>query len=92
MTLVCLIYASLKTFYSLFQIALLMLVSLTAKTISSIDTPATATCKEKLLIALLNSLVIVLLDIWEQNILVLDEEWIGRLLDFLTTGVVERNV
>ena len=52
---------------------LLLLVSLTAKTISSTDTPATATCKEKLLIALHNSLLIVLLDIWEQNILVFDE-------------------
>ena len=37
--------------YSLFQIALLLLVSLTTKTVSSTDTPATATCKEKLLIA-----------------------------------------
>jgi len=38
--------------------------------ISSTDTPATATCKERLLIALHNSLLIVLLDIWEQNVLV----------------------
>jgi len=72
--------------------AFLLLVSLTAKTISSPDTPATATCKEKLSIALHNSFLIVLLDIWEQNILVFDEEWIGRLLDFPTIGVVERNV
>jgi len=67
-------------------------VSLTAKTISSTDTPATGTCKEKLLIPLHNSLWIVLLDIWEQNILVFDEEWVRHLLDFPTTGVVERNV
>ena len=60
--------------YSLFQIALLLLVSLTTKTVSSTDTPATATCMEKLLIALHKSLLIVLLDIWEQNILVFDEE------------------
>jgi len=92
MTLVCLLYPTLKIFYCLFQIAFLLLVSLTAKIISSTDTPATATCKEKLLIALHNSLLIVLLDIWEQNILVFDEEWVGRLLDFPTTGVVERNV
>ena len=92
MTLVCLLYPCLKTFYSLFQIAFLLLVSLTVKTISSTDTPATATCKEKLLIALHNLLLIVLLDIWEQNILVFDEEWVGRLLDFPTIGVVERNV
>jgi hypothetical protein len=77
-----------KTFYSLFQIAFL----LTVKIIFSTDTPATATCKEKLLIALHNSLLIVLLDIWEQNILVFDEEWVGRLLDFPTIGVVERNI
>ena len=81
-----------KTFYSLFQIAFLLLGSLTAKTISSTDTPATATCKEKLLIALHNSLLIVLLDILGQNILVSDEELVGRLLDFPTIGVVERNV
>ena len=60
--------------------------------IYSPDTPAVASCKEKLLIALCNSLLIVLLDIWEQNILVFDEEWVGRLLDFPTTGVVEINV
>jgi hypothetical protein len=53
-------------------------------------TPATATCKEKLLIALHNSLLIVLLDLLKQNILVLEEEWVGRLLDFPTIGVVER--
>jgi hypothetical protein len=41
--------------------------------------------------ALHNSLLIVLLDIWEQNILVFGEEWVGRLLDFPTIGVVERN-
>jgi len=90
MTLVCLLYPSLKTLYSLFQIAFSLLVSLTANRISSTDTPGTATCKLKLLIALHNSLLIVLLDIWEQNILVFDAEWVGRLLDFPTIGVVER--
>jgi hypothetical protein len=30
--------------------------------------------------------------LWQQNILVFDEEWVRRLLDFPTTGVVERNV
>jgi hypothetical protein len=69
-----------------------LLVYLTAKRISSTDTPATATCKEKLFIALHNSLLIILLDIWEQNILVFDEEWVGLLLDFPTIRVVERNV
>ena len=78
--------------FSLFQITFLLLVSLTAKGISSPDTPATVSCKEKLLIALHNTLVIVLLDIWEQNILVFDEEWVGHLLDLPTIGVVERNV
>ena len=78
MTFVCLLYPSLKTFYSLFQAAFLLLVSLTATRFSS-DTPATASCKE-LLIALYDSLLIVLLNLWEQNILVLDEEWAGRLL------------
>jgi len=91
MTFVCLLYSSLKTFYSLFQIAFLLLVSLRAKRISSPDTPATASCEHKLLIALHNSLLIVLLDIWEQNIMVFDEEWVGRLLEFPTIGVVERN-
>jgi len=69
-----------------------MLVSLAAKRISSPDTPATASCKEMLLIALHNPLLIVLLRVWEQNILVFDEDWVGYLLDFSTTGVVERNV
>ena len=92
MTLVCQLYPSLKTFSSLFQIAFLLLVSLRVKRISSTDTPATATCKEKLLISLHNSLLIVLLDIWEQNILVFDEELVGHLLDFPTIGVVERNI
>ena len=92
MTLLCLIYPSLKTFYSLFQVTFLLLDSLKAKKISSTETPATATCKEKLFIAFHNSLLIVLLDIWDHNILVFDEEWVGRLLDFPTTGVVERNV
>jgi hypothetical protein len=79
--------------FSLFQTAFLLLFYcyLTAKRISSPDTPATASCKEKLLIALRNSLFIVLLDMWEQNILVFDEEWVGRLLDFSTIGVVEIN-
>jgi hypothetical protein len=31
-----------------------------------------------------NTLSIVLLDIWEQNILVFGEEWVWRLLDFHT--------
>ena len=69
----------------------LLLVSLTVKRISSTDTPATASYKKKLLIALHNSIFIVLLDIWEKNISVIDEEWVGRLLDFRTSGVVERN-
>jgi len=80
MTLVRILY-DFKTFYSLFQIAFLLLVSLTAKRISSPDTPATASCKENLLIALHDSLLIVLFDLWKQNILLLDEEWVGRLLD-----------
>ena len=92
MTFVFIHYPSLKTFYSLFQIAFLLLVSSRAKRISSPDTPATASCKEKLLIALHNSLLIVLLDVWDQNILVFDEEWVGRLLDFPTIAVVERKV
>jgi len=70
----------------------LLLVSLTAKMISSLDTPATTSYKEKLLIALHNSIFIILLDICEQNILVIDEEWVGCLLDFPITGVVERKV
>jgi len=92
MTLVCLLYPTLKTFYSLFQIVFLLLVSLTAKRIPSTDTPTTATCKEKLLIALHNSLLIVLLGLREQNILGFDEEWVGHLLDFPTISVVARNV
>jgi hypothetical protein len=32
----------------------------------------------------------VLLDIWEQNILLFDDKWVGRLLDFPTIGVLER--
>jgi hypothetical protein len=44
------------------------------------DTPVTVSCKEKLSIASHNSLLIVLLDLCEQNVLVLDEEWVGRLL------------
>jgi hypothetical protein len=92
MTLVCLLYPSLKTFYTLFQVAFLLLGSLTAKTTSSTDTPTTATCKEKMLIALHSSLLIVLLDICEQYILVFYEEWVGLLLDLPTTGVVERKV
>jgi hypothetical protein len=63
----------------LFQTAFLLLVSLTATRFSS-DTPATASCKKKLLIALYDSLLIVLLNLWEQNLLLLDEEWVGRLL------------
>jgi hypothetical protein len=70
----------------------LLLVYLTAKRISSTDTPATATCKEKLLIALHNSFLIIFLDICGQNILGFDEKWVGRLLDFPTIGIVERNV
>ena len=60
--------------------SLLLLVSLTATRLSSPDTTATASYKEKLLRSLQNSLLIGLLDLWEQNILVLDEEWVGRLL------------
>jgi hypothetical protein len=52
-----------------------------AKRISFSDTPATASFKERLLIALHNSLLIGLLDLWEQNILVLVEDWVGRLLE-----------
>ena len=52
----------------------LLLVSLRAKRISSPDNPATPSCKEKQFIVLHSSLLIVLLDIWEQNILVFDEE------------------
>jgi len=37
--------------------------------------------KEKLLIASHNALLFVLLDLWEQNVLVLDEESVGRLMD-----------
>jgi hypothetical protein len=58
-----------------------LLVSLTATRLSSPDTPATASCKEKLLTALHNSLLIVLLDLLEQNILVLEDECVGRLLE-----------
>jgi hypothetical protein len=61
---------------ALFRIAFLFLVSLTAKKISSADTPTTVSCKAKLVIALHNTLSIVLLDIWEQNILVFGEEWV----------------
>ena len=78
MTVVYLLYPSLKTFHSLFQIAFLLLVSLTATRLSSPDTHATASCKEKLLIALHNLHLIVLLDLLEQNILVSDEERVGR--------------
>jgi hypothetical protein len=92
MTLVYQLYPALKTFYSLFQIAFSLLVFLRVKRISSTDTPATFTCIEKLLISLHNSSLIVLVDIWERNILVFDEEWVGRLLEFPTIGVVERNV
>ena len=70
----------LKTFYSLYQTAISLLVSLTATRFSSRDTPATASCKEKLLTDLYDSLLIVLLNLWEQNILLLDEEWVGRLV------------
>jgi len=70
-----------KTFYTLFQIAILLLGPLTATRISSPNTPAAASCKKNLLIALCNSLLIVLLDLWEKNILLLREEWFGRLLD-----------
>jgi hypothetical protein len=38
-----------------------------------------------------NSLFIVLLDMWEQNILVFNEKRVGRLLDFPTIGIVEIN-
>ena len=59
---------------SLFQVAILLLAYLTATRLSSLDIPATASSKEKLLVALHNSLLIVLLDLWEQNILLLHEE------------------
>jgi len=75
----------------LFQIAFLLLASLTAKRISSPDTPGAAACKEKLLVALHNSLLIVLLDIWEQSVVVFGGEWGGLLLHFPTIGVMERN-
>jgi hypothetical protein len=61
--------------------AFLLPVSFTVTRLSSPDTPAAVSSKEKLLIALHNLLLIVLLDLWEQNILVLDEEWVGSLLD-----------
>jgi hypothetical protein len=77
--------------YFLFQIVFLLLVSLTAERISSPDTPATVSCKQKLLTALHNSLLIVWLDIWQQNIFVFGEQRVGRLLDFSIIGVVERN-
>jgi len=80
MAFVCLLYPSLKTFYSLFQTAFLLLVSLTATRFASRDNPATASCKEKLLTDLYDLLLIVLFNLWEQNILLLDEEWVGRLL------------
>ena len=44
-----------ENFLSLFHIAFLLSVSLTAKRISSPGTPTTASCKEKLLMALHNS-------------------------------------
>ena len=61
--------------------SLLLPVSLTAIRFSSPDIPATASCKQTLLRSLHNSLSIGLLDLWEKNILMLDEEWVGRLLD-----------
>jgi hypothetical protein len=67
-------------FYTLIQIAFLLLVSLTETRLSSPDTPVTLSCKVKMTIASHNSLLIVLLDLWEQNVLVLDEKWVGRLL------------
>jgi hypothetical protein len=39
-----------------------------------------------------NSLLIVLLDIWEQNILVFDEEWVGRLLHLKTFDVPDLEI
>jgi hypothetical protein len=48
-----------EDFYSLFKIVFLLLVSLKAQRISSPDSPATVTCKEELLIALHNPLLIV---------------------------------
>jgi len=83
---------SFEDLFSLFQIAFILPVSLTAKSISSPDTPAIASYKENLLMALHKSLLIVFLYIWEQSILVFDEEWFGRLLDVPTIRVVERNV
>ena len=63
------------------KLCLLLLVSLTTTRLSSPDTPATASCKEKLLIALHNSLLIVVIDLWGENILLLVEELVGCLLD-----------
>jgi hypothetical protein len=58
--------------------------------VSSPDTSATASYKEKLLVALHNSPLIVLLDLWEQNILLFrngtDVFWTYK---FPSTGVVE---
>jgi hypothetical protein len=78
--------------FSSFQIAFFIADFFDSEKIYSPDTPATVSCKEKLLMVVPNSLLIVLLDIWGQNILVFSEEWVGRLLDFPTIGVVERNV
>jgi hypothetical protein len=59
-----------------------MMLSLRATRLSSLNTPATDSCKEKLLIAMHISILIALLDQWEQNILVLDEEWVEHLMEF----------
>lgn len=49
--------------------------------LSSPDTPATAYCNENLLLAFHNPLLIVLLDPWEQDTLLLIEESVWYLLD-----------
>jgi hypothetical protein len=59
----------------LFKVAVLQLLVLTAVRCSSLGTPATASCKDKLLIALHNSLLIALLDLWQQNVFLLLEEY-----------------
>jgi hypothetical protein len=47
---------------------------------SFLDTPATASCKDKLLIALHNLLLIVLLDLWQQNVFLLLKKCDWRVL------------
>ena len=63
-------------FLSLFQIAFILLIYLTAKRFSSY-TPATASCKEILLVALHDLLLMGLLDIWEQKFWCWMRNWSG---------------